>query len=57
MTHSRYDGDSNAAQTTNDDGARRTGNENDKINFMQPDSSTPIPRPYLRGADSTSYPR
>jgi hypothetical protein len=47
----------NAPQTSNDAGVRRTGNESDNINFMKPDSTVPIDRPYLRSTDSTSYPR
>ncbi|HLW65843.1 MAG TPA: hypothetical protein VKS79_11025 [Gemmataceae bacterium] len=49
--------ETNVTQTSNDAAARRTGNPNDNINFMQRDSSVPIDRPYLRGTDSTSYPR
>ena len=57
ITHSRSEAETSAPQPANDAGLRRAGNENDNINFMQPDSTVPIPRPYLRSPEGPSYPR
>jgi hypothetical protein len=57
ITHSRAEAETGAPQTTNDAGVHRTGNDTENINFMKPDSTVPIPRPYLRSSEGPSYPR
>jgi hypothetical protein len=57
MVHSQGDA---ATQTTNHPGVSGrigAGNENDNIPFMEPDTTVPIPRPYLRSPEGPNFPR
>jgi hypothetical protein len=59
ITHSRTEADTSLPPATDNTPGHRTanGNENDNVNFMQPDTTVPIPRPYLRSQEGPSFPR